>query len=222
MRERGIKHRSYKDEIRSLTYAQQPTMTVEYEGPIFITYEEPIVKIVCYGGTEDLPYEDPVLRKKVKHLSWISASELARFRLDEHVTGRTGIDIHDPKFCDILGAFLDEHIPDENKRPARWKRIYKDTDEEYYFVPTKVHKREGKFLTVKQAIARWVMLTFFRIDPADYDWYWRETVKRHFRCTEEDLEQVNRTVHALRNSNLSREEIEHNTVQIMNGHETEY
>lgn len=230
MRERGIKHRSYRNEIRSVTYAQQPTMTVEYEGPIFITYTEPIVKVVCYGGTtDDLAHDDPVLRKRVKDCPWVSTTDLARYRLKEHVVGHTGIDIHDPKFCDILGKFLDKHIAAQNKRPNKWKRLYRDTDEEYYFVPTTIQldlTKKSRFLTIKQAIARWIMLKFFKTDPADYeqtyDWYWRETIKRHFRCNEEDLQQVNQTVQALRNSELSHEEIEHNTAQIINGHEEEY
>lgn len=230
MRERGIRHRSYKNEIRSITYAQQPTRSVEYEGPIFITYEEPIVRIVCYGGTtEDLAHDDPVLRRRVKDCSWLNATDLEQYRLEEHVVSRTGIDIHDPKFCDILGKFLDKHVHDQNKRPAKWKRLYRDTDEEYYFVPTTIQlnlEKKSKFLTVKQAIIRWMMLKFFKIDPASYeqmsDWYWRETIKRHFRCDQEDLEQINQTVTALRNSDLSNEEVEHNTAQIMSGNETEY
>jgi hypothetical protein len=222
MRERGIKHRSHKNEIRSITYAQQPTMTIEYEGPIFITYEEPVVKVVCYGGDKDLAYEDPHVRRKIKHLSWVHHSELPKYRRKEHIVDSIGIDIHDPKFCDILGKFLDKHISKQNKNQDNWKRLYRDTDEEFYFIPTTVQLKQDKYLTVRQAIIRWVMLKFFNIDPSDYDWYWRETVKRHFRCTAEDLEQVNQTVTALRNSKLSHEEIEHNTVQIMNGHVTEY
>ena len=61
MRERGIKHRSTKDEICSICYAQQPTMTVEYEGPVFVTYDEPIVHVLVYGYSqrgERLPGQD--------------------------------------------------------------------------------------------------------------------------------------------------------------------
>lgn len=220
MRERGIKHRSTPKEICSVCYAQQPTMTVEYNGPIFFTYEEPIVHIHCYGHIEDIHYFESSFPHAVRSQS--NFSDFRSYRNEKYLVGKTGIDIHDPKFCDILGEFLDKHVPDENKRPAKWKRIFQDTDNEYYFVATKEHRKENRFITIRQAIARWVMLKFFGIDPVDYDWYWREAIKRHFRCNSDDIQQITQTVHALEASKLSREEIEHNTTLIMDDQTTEY
>ena len=83
----------------------QPTMTVEYEGPVFITYEEPIVHIVCYGYTEDLHYFESSFPRNVRANA--TFSDFSSFRNEKYVVGKIGIDIHDPKFCDILGEFLD-------------------------------------------------------------------------------------------------------------------
>lgn len=134
----------------------------------------------------------------------------------------TAIDIHNPRFCDILGEFLNKHIPALNRQGSRWKRAYKDTDREYYFIADTGFTAPRLYNRLKHVFVRWILNTMFGVDVEDHNWYWRETIKRHFRCTDAELDQMQGTMQALSHSGLSRDQIKTNTDLILKDSETEY
>jgi len=211
MRERGIKHRSDNYHVHTVCYAEQTKRVIEYEGPIYITYDPDRAAVKVIAFKDDKPIR------------------LERWDLRYHtITGRPvnafdeiRIDIYRPDFCDVLGAFLDKHIKEHNKRPSKWKRQYKDTDQEYVFVPDEAPpKEESKKFTLGRMLVAWALRKWFNIDPYDLDFPWRHAVKRHFRIEDEELEQIEQTVIALRTT--PKDEVEGNTKRILDGEWTEF
>lgn len=230
MRERGIKHRSDQYHVHTVCYAEQPRRTVEYEGPVYITFEAPVVHCVAFSADRPLPLH----RYQVRHTQtaqqalqnlvmggWFNG--ISRRKEDKELNPRMDelkIDVHRPDFGDVLGAFLDKHIQDHNKRPAKWKRRYKDTDQEYVFVPDEVVHKEVERFTLGRMIVTWTLRKWFNIDPYDLDFAWRHAVRRHFRVDDDELKQIQQTAEALRKVN--KKDVRENTKRILNDEWTEF
>lgn len=228
MRERGIKHRSDRCHVHTVCYAEQALRNVEYEGPIYLTYEEQgIVHAKAFHSTKAVQlsrYEvnsaqsgENITNVRLANMiaNYQKRPKDVRFTVEE-----IRIDVHRPDFCEVLGVFLDKHIKDGNKRPTKWKKRYRDTDQEYVFVPDEQPQKESYRFSLGKMLTTWILRRWFKIDPYDYNYHWRHAMQRHFRCDDEELEQVEHTVKAMQRGKLS--EIASDTELILKNDWTEF
>lgn len=208
MRERGIRHRSTSKVITSVCYAQMPSKSVEFEGPIKITYDLEHVTLVIriYKSAQEVPYNNNQLSNCGYHRDIEFAEQVA-------LAETCKIDIARPDMVDALGAILDKHVPDSIKRPRPHKMLitsYNGVDPYDYFVASKVVIKPKKTL---YQIFREFVLTLLHADTKRQDFCWEQAVKRHFRIDDQELQELQQTVSHLQN--LSHSEVRQNTETIL-------
>jgi len=224
MRERGIRHSSNDKFVNTVCYAEQSLRCVEYQGPIFIRYDEEkqAIEAIAYAGYNpvviSLWHPTVIFNPKVNALAHEKTTQDFNY---EHMF----LGFNRPDFCDILGTFLDKYIADRNKRPSKWKNLYRDTDQEVVFIPdlpgVMPPEKEETFV---QTIISFVLRKFFDINVDkmydDEAKLWKTAVQRHFRCSDEELLHMQNTVTAIRN--IDPIELENNTRIIIDEEWKEY
>ncbi len=219
MRELKIEHESTDNHIWAVSYAQQPLASIRYRGPLCFTIEGAVLKVAKHR---------PMNQPHGYHYSNARryASCLTSF-------DTISLPLSDPDFDVRLRTLLDDSLPLTNRRPAAWKQIMESSLGQYY-LPDVPDEHPPKSLGSQIAAAmfpEWVqrLVWAFKalrgwrppqppakpVAPIDEDKRLLEhALRRHFRVDAAGIAAVLGTVMALRQSGLSPEAIEAQTVEI--------
>lgn len=174
---------------------------MEYEGPIHIHADLESACLIVDVYDQFL----------VKHeqFDWRLSKENCRcfddpFHTRAHPVKTVKIDIARPDMTDVLSSIIDEHIPEEAKRPEKYKRI--QTEPEWngaglhnavyrYFVKSAPDEPLPKSRLIDR------LRRLLRVNRRADDFFWEHAIRRHFRTTPEELAKIRATVDHLRNTN---------------------
>lgn len=229
-REKGIRHNSSHKAITSVCYADWPIESIEYQGPINVTYniERNVVRACCYGGKQKVTARSGNLRFycQVNQYDlrwifsdglWLSVAKLSpwsylnsRWALSKttcDVIDETIIEAADPQFCERLGAFLDKHVLDRHKEPCYHKKL---------FTSTKSYITDIGVSVVKPSLCRRIIRYLF--GAPDIMFCYEQMVARYCQLSPEQLEFLRAVSEMLASSSLSRRAILADTEAILKTH----
>lgn len=187
IRNNGIRHRSINERITTICYAQHPDSCIEYQGPIIIGYDfnESSLIIEVFGISENN-------RKRDYYDGWYPNCDRHHdpYRNEDILILETArIDIARPDMSDMLSKILNKYITNDMKRPKKHKKLitkcptYGVKDGVYkYFVENGKTKKRSK------------LSQFFDKFKKSDDFAWEQALKRHFKLSEEELEDIKETV----------------------------
>lgn len=210
MREKGIKHYTYKKEITSICYAQRPTTSIEFEGPVRITHclDKAIVKLTAYGYTEKQNHNYYVL----------SNSQTYHEEFNDTIVeiDQITVEISRPDMAEVISSFLDAHIPTSIKQPKSYKRLVCGTPGKpkyKYFVRSTDYATLSMTLSIISKLKN-SFLKLLSIDLETQDFYWEQAIKRHYDASNEELREIKQTVLHMRTTD--KPNICHTTNIILN------